>query len=251
MAEPMVHHRGADFRSSTSVRSRRLQEVFRTQCQVLLFTASGTGAMDSAVANLCRRRRPGRGRHRRRVRRALGRDLRAVRARRPAHRLRVGRGARARTRSVPRSPRAARARLLHPLRDLDRRRLRRAGPESRGRRRDARRRCDLLARRGAARDGRVGYRRRRLRLAEGAHVPARASRWRASPSRSGTVCRRRAASTSTGADAQGAGGIRRRVHARRVADPGPRRRTRDAARRGSRRGVRAPHRGSAAPLARG
>ena len=30
----------------------RLQQVFRTEAPVLLFSASGTGAMDSAVANL-------------------------------------------------------------------------------------------------------------------------------------------------------------------------------------------------------
>jgi len=52
MAEPMVHHRGADFRLVYERALARLQEVFRTQSQVLLFAASGTGAMDSAVANL-------------------------------------------------------------------------------------------------------------------------------------------------------------------------------------------------------
>lgn len=52
MAEPMVHHRGADFRLVYERALSRLQEVFRTQSQVLLFSASGTGAMDSAVANL-------------------------------------------------------------------------------------------------------------------------------------------------------------------------------------------------------
>jgi aspartate aminotransferase-like enzyme len=52
MAAPMVHHRGADFRLVYERALSRLQEVFRTQAQVLLFAASGTGAMDSAVANL-------------------------------------------------------------------------------------------------------------------------------------------------------------------------------------------------------
>ena len=51
---------------------------------------------------------------------------------------------------------------------------RRPGDQGGGRRRDARRRRRLLARRRAARDRRVGDRRRRLRLAEGADVPARA-----------------------------------------------------------------------------
>jgi aspartate aminotransferase-like enzyme len=52
LAEPMVHHRGPDFRLVYERALSRLQEVFRTQSQVLLFAASGTGAMDSAVSNL-------------------------------------------------------------------------------------------------------------------------------------------------------------------------------------------------------
>jgi aspartate aminotransferase-like enzyme len=51
-AEPMVHHRGADFQAIYERTLRRLQEVFRTEGDVLLFAASGTGAMESAVANL-------------------------------------------------------------------------------------------------------------------------------------------------------------------------------------------------------
>jgi serine---pyruvate transaminase len=51
-AEPMVHHRGSDFRVVYERCLARLQEVFRTESQVLLFSASGTGAMDSAVTNL-------------------------------------------------------------------------------------------------------------------------------------------------------------------------------------------------------
>src|SRR5437763_14688513 len=52
MAAPIVHHRGPDFRLVHARALARLQEVFRTDSQVLLFAASGTGAMDSAVANL-------------------------------------------------------------------------------------------------------------------------------------------------------------------------------------------------------
>jgi aspartate aminotransferase-like enzyme len=51
-AEPIVHHRGPDFRLVYERALSRLQEVFRTRSQVLLFAASGTGAMDSAVSNL-------------------------------------------------------------------------------------------------------------------------------------------------------------------------------------------------------
>jgi aspartate aminotransferase-like enzyme len=53
MAQPVVHHRGSDFRRVYERCLARLREVFRTERDVLLFTASGTGAMESAVANLC------------------------------------------------------------------------------------------------------------------------------------------------------------------------------------------------------
>ncbi|MER3410018.1 MAG: aminotransferase [Thermoleophilia bacterium] len=53
MAEPVVHHRGPDFRPVFGRCLERLRQVFRTTSEVLLFTASGTGAMESAVANLC------------------------------------------------------------------------------------------------------------------------------------------------------------------------------------------------------
>jgi serine---pyruvate transaminase len=53
MAQPIVHHRGSDFRQLYERCLARLREVFRTERDVLLFTASGTGGMESAVANLC------------------------------------------------------------------------------------------------------------------------------------------------------------------------------------------------------
>ncbi len=53
MAEPIVHHRGPDFRKTYERSLERLREVFRTGSDVLMFTSSGTGAMESAVANLC------------------------------------------------------------------------------------------------------------------------------------------------------------------------------------------------------
>ena len=53
LAEPMVHHRSRDFRAVFGEVLERLKTVFRTASDVLLFTASGTGAMESAVANLC------------------------------------------------------------------------------------------------------------------------------------------------------------------------------------------------------
>jgi serine---pyruvate transaminase len=53
MAEPIVHHRGPDFRVVYERCLARLHDVFRTRNEVLLYTASGTGTMESAVANLC------------------------------------------------------------------------------------------------------------------------------------------------------------------------------------------------------
>jgi aspartate aminotransferase-like enzyme len=53
LAEPVVHHRGPDFRIVYERCLGRLREVFRTEAEVLLYTSSGTGAMESAVANLC------------------------------------------------------------------------------------------------------------------------------------------------------------------------------------------------------
>jgi serine---pyruvate transaminase len=52
MAAPMIHHRGADFRALFQRCLERLHEVFRTEQDVLVFTSSGTGAMESAVSNL-------------------------------------------------------------------------------------------------------------------------------------------------------------------------------------------------------
>jgi serine---pyruvate transaminase len=51
-AQPIVHHRGPDFRAVYERVLGRLKEVFRTESEVLLFAASGTGGFESAVANL-------------------------------------------------------------------------------------------------------------------------------------------------------------------------------------------------------
>src|SRR5689334_17665399 len=52
LAEPVVHHRGRDFRVVYERCLARLREVYRTEHDVLMFTSSGTGAFESAVANL-------------------------------------------------------------------------------------------------------------------------------------------------------------------------------------------------------
>jgi aspartate aminotransferase-like enzyme len=54
LAEPVLHHRGVDFRPVYERCLARLREVCRTESDVLLFTSSGTGAMESVVLNLCR-----------------------------------------------------------------------------------------------------------------------------------------------------------------------------------------------------
>jgi aspartate aminotransferase-like enzyme len=53
MAEPVIHHRARDYRELFERLLSRLSEVFRTENDILLYTASGTGGMESAVANLC------------------------------------------------------------------------------------------------------------------------------------------------------------------------------------------------------
>jgi serine---pyruvate transaminase len=52
LAEPVVHHRSPDFVPVYERTLARLREVCRTESDVLLFGASGTGAFESAVANL-------------------------------------------------------------------------------------------------------------------------------------------------------------------------------------------------------
>jgi serine---pyruvate transaminase len=52
MGEPVVHHRSPDFKPIYERCLARLREVCRTEQEVLLFTSSGTGAFESAVANL-------------------------------------------------------------------------------------------------------------------------------------------------------------------------------------------------------
>jgi serine---pyruvate transaminase len=53
LAQPVVHHRGPDFRKIYGRCLERLAEVYRTDSDVLLFTSSGTGGLESVVSNLC------------------------------------------------------------------------------------------------------------------------------------------------------------------------------------------------------
>ena len=52
LAKPVIHHRERDYREIYARCLLRLREVYRTENDVLMFTTSGTGAFESAVANL-------------------------------------------------------------------------------------------------------------------------------------------------------------------------------------------------------
>ncbi|MFH0838986.1 MAG: alanine--glyoxylate aminotransferase family protein [Candidatus Omnitrophota bacterium] len=52
MAKPIIHHRTPEFMEIFKEVSENLKYVFQTQYDVLVFTASGTGAMEAAVCNL-------------------------------------------------------------------------------------------------------------------------------------------------------------------------------------------------------
>jgi len=52
LAEPVIHHRGRDFKEIYERCLARLRQVYRTENDVLLFTSSGSGSFESAVSNL-------------------------------------------------------------------------------------------------------------------------------------------------------------------------------------------------------
>jgi aspartate aminotransferase-like enzyme len=52
LAQPVLHHRSPDFAEVFALAQERLRDVFRTEREVLVFTASGTGAFESALVNL-------------------------------------------------------------------------------------------------------------------------------------------------------------------------------------------------------
>ena len=54
MAEPMVYHRAPAFIEVYARVLSRLKDIFQTANEVQVFTSSGTGALESAVANLVR-----------------------------------------------------------------------------------------------------------------------------------------------------------------------------------------------------
>ena len=52
MAQPLIHHRSSDFLEIFGRVREGLKKIFKTDNDVLVFCSSGTGAMESAVANL-------------------------------------------------------------------------------------------------------------------------------------------------------------------------------------------------------
>ena len=54
MAQPMLYHRAPAFVEVYARALARLKTIFQTENEVLVFAASGTGALESAVANLVR-----------------------------------------------------------------------------------------------------------------------------------------------------------------------------------------------------
>jgi aspartate aminotransferase-like enzyme len=53
MAQPMIHHRTPEYEALFAEVRRDLRRVFQCQGEVLMFAASGTGAMEGAVVNCC------------------------------------------------------------------------------------------------------------------------------------------------------------------------------------------------------
>lgn len=51
MAREMINHRGSEFATLLKTSTEYLKKVFKTQNDVLILTASGTGGMEAAVAN--------------------------------------------------------------------------------------------------------------------------------------------------------------------------------------------------------
>ena len=52
MAEPIMHHREPEFEKTTEEIRKGLKSLFQTKNEVMVFTSSGTGAMEGAVSNI-------------------------------------------------------------------------------------------------------------------------------------------------------------------------------------------------------
>ena len=52
MAKPIIHHRTPEYREIFASVKSSLKEILRTKTDVLIFTSSGTGAMEASVSNI-------------------------------------------------------------------------------------------------------------------------------------------------------------------------------------------------------
>lgn len=52
MARPIIHHRTAEFKELLLETRSNLQKIFKTENEIVILAASGTGAMEAAVCNL-------------------------------------------------------------------------------------------------------------------------------------------------------------------------------------------------------
>ena len=171
-----IHHRTEDFRKVYRSALADLKEVMGTAHDVLMFAASGTGAMDASVSNLFSRGDKvvvcvaGKfGERWAEIAKAYGLDAtRAHRPLRPGGRARAGRS---RARRRTRHPRRLRA----GFGNFHRRRARRPrhGPRRLQDRRHPRGGRHHRPRHHAARYRRLGARRRHRRLAKSLHDSAR------------------------------------------------------------------------------
>ena len=173
---PLVYHRGPGFGNLMRDVTTRLKELYKTDsADVLLMTSSGTGGLESAIANCFSPGDEVLVPARRVLLRAVQEARRDLRAHRAYGRVRVGHEDPPRRRRG-RAGRASReGRAAHPVRDLHRRDpADRAAREGRQRRRRAGdRRRGVLARRRAVRVRRLGHRRRGGRQPEGPERLAR------------------------------------------------------------------------------
>ena len=128
IAQPILHHRTPEFEALFGRVRTGLAELIGTRSEVLILAASGTGALEAAVVNLCSPGRRGAGRPVRQVRRALDGIARAfgVTVAHARCAVRRDRAARARRGGAPDPSPGARP-LRDPERDVDRRARRRRG----------------------------------------------------------------------------------------------------------------------------
>ena len=177
-ARQMINHRGPEFAAMLDRILTGMRPYFGTTSDIAIVTTAGTGGLEAAVVNVISPGRSGARRVDRVVRRPVRQDRPDVRRGRHQDRRRVGPGGRpggrpGRARARP----VVQGRAADPQRDVD---LGHEPDRGAGRRRPRdRARCAhprrqrVRARRRAVRDGRLGRRRGRHRLAEGVDVGAR------------------------------------------------------------------------------